>query len=313
MSDISQILSVSYPAVVNERGKAANQWAENALLREMERQKMIDRISFGTQIEHTLDYQANAGAEWMSTDLDNVSLAKTEVLTAAQYTEGILSVPIVYTKADEAKNPSTNQKIALVKSLLENAFESHDEKIEIALFGTTTSGFLGFQTLIPDSGQGTVGGINAASESWWRNYSANYKDDGTDLLAALATAFNTVSKGTGGSSPTLLVSDGEAQALYEGTLQDNQRWVDAQSEGRAGFKTLAYKTARYVFSQHGNSRIYGMNPRHLKLRVSKDAYRKKGEVLEIPAQNAHVCKIFSMLQATTNNKSRVFVLTQTAA
>lgn len=313
MPTISQILAVSYPAVQDERKKATVQWGDSALMNELERQKAIKRIAFGTTIDHTLDYQRNPGADFLATDLTLVSLAKVEVLTAAQFdTNGQLSIPITWTKADEAKNPSENQKIALVKSLLENADTSHDDLIEEALFAVSTDGFLGLQTIVPDSGQGVVGGIDAGTDVWWRNGSGSYFDDGTDLDAQLTDLFNDAARGTGGKMPKLLVSGSEAQGLYEGGLQTQVRYIDSR-DGDNGFKTIAFKTARWVFSQYAGSRIYGLHPSAFRLNVCKDAYKLKGDTMEIPNMNGFTCKIYSMLQTTTPEKNRNFVMDETAA
>ena len=304
---ISQILAASFTAVANEKNKPMNQWAENAFLRELEAQGAIKRISFGPTLEHTLDYQSNPGASFLATDFQTTSLAKVEVLTAASYDPGQLSVPITWSKGDEARNPSENQKVALVSSLLDNAFTSHDSLIEENLFGTSNDGFLGMASIIPDSGQGTPGGISAVTESWWRNYSTTYLANFTDIEAQMTVAWNTASKGTGGAAPTLIVSGSDAQAGYESTLQTFQRFIDT-SEADGGFKKLAFKTSRYIFSQFGDDHMYFLNPKFFRLNVSKEAYRMKGETIEIPNANGYVVKIYSMLQTTTNNKSRLAVL-----
>ncbi len=307
MSLISQLISASYPAVLNEMRKPANQFAESACLREMERQGYVKKIGMGTAIEHTLDYQRNPGAKFLGTSLEGVSLAETEILTSVSYDPAEISVPITWSKATEVKNPSENQKVALVKSLIENGITSHDDLLEEALFAASTQGFLGFLGLFPVSGQGSPGGVAAATEAWWRNYSATYLTNGTDMNAQLTTAFNTAAKGTGGSMPTLLVSDDTAQALYEAGLSDNKRYIDAK-EGDAGFKILAFKTARWVFSQYCGNNIFGVNPKIVTLNVAKGAFRELGDTIEIPSQNGYVRKIYSMLQLTTSNKSRGFNL-----
>lgn len=309
MPSISQILAASYPAVVNAMKKPANQFAESAFMKALDEAGAIKRVSFGTVIEHTLDYQRNPGASFLASDLEPTSLTKTEVLTAAQFDPGQLSVPIVWSKADEAKNPSENQKVALVKSLLENAITSHDDLVEEALFDVATDGFLGLQSVIPDSGQGSVGGIDASTDVWWRNYSSTYAADGSNIEAQMSKAYNTAAKGTGGSAPSLLVSDGDTQGIFEGSLTPNQRFVNS-GKADAGFTSLAYKNAKYVFSQYGNTRIYFLNPKHLFLNVSKEAYRQLGETIEIPNANGFVRKIYTMIQLTTPNKSRLSLLTQ---
>lgn len=309
MALVDQLIAASYPAVLNAMRKPANQFAESAFLHELERQKMIKHVAMGPTLEFTLDYQRNPGAKFLANDLEAVSLAKVDVLTSVSYTPGELSVPIVWSRGDEIKNSSENQKVALVKSLIENGITSHDDLLEEALFAVSTNGFLGLPSLFPASGNGSPGGVDAAVDAWWRNYAATYLANGTDMNAQLTTAFNTASKGTGGMSVSLLVSGDEPQALYEAGLSENKRYIGTD-EGDAGFKVLAFKTARWVFSQYGGDEIYGLNPKIVALYVAKEAFRELGEKAEIPAQNGYVRKIYSMLQFCTNNKSRGFVLSE---
>jgi len=301
---IGQIAAVSYPAVLAEMRKGANQWAESAFMRELERQGAIIHKSLGATIEVPLDYQRNPGTAILANDMQGTSLTKTEVLTSASYAIAEVSVPIVWSKKDEVQNPSENQKIALVKGLLENGIDSHDDIIEQSLFLTSTNGFLGLLTFCPTSGQGSVGGIDSATNTWWRNPTNTYVDD-TDIEAAMTTTWNQCAKGSGAKlQPTLIVSDGPTQALFEGTQQANQRYVDSK-ELNAGFKTLAFKSARYVFSQYGTTSQFFLNPKNLSVVASKEYFRDKGDQQEIENANAFVMKIYSALQTVTNNKSRI--------
>lgn len=304
---ISQIVAVSYPAVLAEMRKAANQWSESALMRELEKQGGIERKSLGATIEAPLDYQRNPGTAILATDLTQTSLTKTEVVTSASYDIAEVSVPIVWSKKDEVMNPSENQKIALVKSLLENGINSHDDIIEQSMFLTSTNGFLGLLTVVDKTnGQGSVGGIDSGVNSFWRNQLSTYVDD-TDIESAFTSVWNASAKGSGSKlMPTLMVSDGPTQALFEGTQQANQRYVDSD-ELKAGFKILAFKTSRYVFSQWATTSIYFLNPKNFNLVVSKEYFRDRGDTQEIPNANGFVTKIYSALQMVTNNRSRLGV------
>lgn len=301
---IGQMAAVSYPAVLAEMRKGANQWAESALMRELERQGGIKRQSLGPTIEIPLDYKRNPGTDFLATDMTSTSLNKTEIMTSASYTVAQLSVPVVWSKMDEVQNPTENQKIALVKQLLENGINSHDDAIEEALFATTaTDGFNSLLTLFADTGQGTVGGIDSATETWWRHNATTYTG-ASDIEAGMTTAWNAAAKGSGATSvPTLLVSGSTAQAQFEGTQQALQRYVDSD-EVKAGFKILAFKTARYVFSQYGGTMVFVVNPKTTQLVVSKEYFRDKGDTSEIQNANAFGFKIYSALQFVTGNKSR---------
>lgn len=306
---IGQIASVSYPAVLADKRKPANQWSESALFRAFEKMGFIDRRSLGATIEAPIDFRRNQGADFLATDLTPVSLAKTEILSTASYSIAELSIPVVWSKGDDAKNPSENQKIAFVKALLDNAIDTHDDMIEEALFATTTDGFLGFATLVPTTGQGTVGGIPAATETMWRNPADTYLADGSDIEAVLEELFLTAAKGTGaGSQPKLLVSGMEAVALFTSTQIGQQRFAGNKAD--AGFESIAFKTAPFVYSQYGDDKIYGLTNRALKLVVSKQYFRDKGETRETDEANGFVFKIYSALQTITNNKSRLFVASE---
>lgn len=306
---IGQIAAVSYPEVIAENKKAANQWAESAFMRALEKLGAIDRRNLGEVIEAPLDYRRNPGAQFLANDLTPVSLAKTEVLTAASYDIAQLSVPVVWSKGDDAKNPSENQKIAFVKGLLDNGIQSHDDLIEEALFTTTTDGFIGMATLIPTTGQGTVGGIDAGTETFWRNPADTYLADGSDIEAVLTDLWNNATKGTGGMAPKLLVSGDAANSLFESTQVSLKRFMGV-SKADGGFESVAFKTAPYVFSQYGDDKIYGINPKSFRLVVSKQYFRDKGETRETEDANGFVFKIYSALQTVTNNKSRLFVASE---
>ena len=314
MPGLSQILSASYPKVLAQL-KKDNQFAESALLREMERQGAIKTVSGGPTIECPLDYQRNPGASTLATDVTSTSTTKTDVLSSASYTPAMISVPVVWTKADEAQNPSENQKVDLVRFLLENAVTSHDDLLESIILGTSSDGFLGLKNLLPNNGQGTIGGINAAADTWWRNYGATYVTAGTNILTDLTTAWNAAAKGTGTKlAPSIIVSSAAVQALYESKLQPNMRFINTE-EADGGLKVLAFKTARYIFSPYGEAqsgagtgRIFGFNPSNFRVVLFKGAVRDLGETVEFPDKQAYVKKMFTMGQFVTSNKSRGFVL-----
>jgi hypothetical protein len=292
--------------------KAQNQWSENAALREFEKQGVINKTDLGPTIEVPLDYRANPDTAVLAGDQDEASLVKTEVLTSASYSVAQISVPVVWTKGDEAKNPSDNQKVALVKQILENGINSHDDLIEQLIFTSSTAGgdeFNGLDNLVSSAGTGTVGGIDSGVEIWWKNYADTYTD-ASDIEATFTTAYNKASKGSGSTlQPKFMISGVTPHVMYESGLQTLQRFSDS-AEADAGFKVLMFKGARYVFSQFGGTKVYFLNPKTYQVVVSKQYFRDKGNTIEIPSQNAFVFKIYSALQAVVNNRSRLAVVDQ---
>lgn len=307
---ISQIYAASFNAVVNDSRKPSQPWLQNSLMNKMQAMNMVNREDFGPQIEQTIDYRRNPGTDFLATDLTPTSMAKTEILTAAVYTPANLSVPVVWSKSDELQNPEKSQKVALVASLINNGLASHDDAIEEGLFATSTDGFLGFATLLPTSGQGNVGGIDASLETWWRNDSDTYAADGSDIEAVLTELWNTASKGSGSSMVVdLMFSGPDPHALFESTQVPQQRYIDTQ-DFKIGAKTLAFKTAGYIFSQYGGTKIYGVPSKGFKLKVSRKYFRDKGEIIPLESAEGWKTSIFSGLQLVTNAKSRGFVADQ---
>lgn len=236
-------------------------------------------------------------------------MVKTEVVTSAVYDIAQLNVPVTWTKGDDARNPTEAQKIALVKQLLENGINSHDDQIEQCIFTTSAAGgveITGLTDLVPESGQGTVGGIDASVETWWRNASDTYTD-GSDIEATMTNVFNIAAKGSGSQlQPKVLISGSTPNSLFESQLQALQRFTSS-SEASAGFKVLQFKTADYIYSQYGGDDIYFLNPKNYQMIVSKQYFRDKGTTYDVPGQNAFYFLIYSALQFVTNNKSRLGV------
>lgn len=300
--NIGQTVAVSYNAVLNDQRKPANQWSDSSYLQEMEAQGGIKRDDFGVQIEETLDYRRNPAGVIQATDLQPLSLQKTEVFDAAQYDIAEIVEPMTWSEKDEVQNPTVNQKIAFVAGLITNCLDSHDDLLEQGSLSTSTNGFIGLQNLISTAGTGTVGGIDSGTYTFWRNVTVTYTDD-TDVEAALTSCWNTASKGSRSKmKPSLIVSDGATNALFEGTQQGLQRY--GGQDFKAGAKSIMFKTAPCVFSQWASTTFFMFNVKSLRIRVSKGSFRRRSET--IPLQNATgwTSRIYTACQQTTNNRSR---------
>ena len=309
---IGQIAAASYPAVLADMRKPTNNWSANPALKSMERAGFIERTAFGNVIEVPIDYRSNPDAAVLIGDQDTASLVKTEVLTAASYDIAQLNVPVTWTKGDEAKNPTDTQKVSLTRALMENGINSHDDLIEQYIFTTSTAGGVelnGLSDLVTTDGNGTVGGIVASVETWWKNQ-FNTFTDGSDIEASMTELFDNCAKGSGETNaPTFLLSGSASHALYESQLQSLQRFVNVD-EADAGFKTLAFKGAKYVFSFRGGATVYFLNPKNYKICVSSTYFRDKDETRPVNGQNAWYFFIYSALQIVVTNRWRLGRLTQ---
>lgn len=314
MAALSQLVTTAYSEVLADARKPHNQWKESAFLRLAEKVGMIKRRPGGAAIEYPLDYRKNPDVDFLATDFTPTSTTQTSIFAGASYDMANLVSPFNWSIADEARwSGDVNRKIDAVKNMIRNAIDSHDDELELRSFSTSTDGFLGLQNLVPTSGQPNIGGIDGASATYWRNYATTYALNGSDLNAKLITAYGTASKGTGAElTPEVLVSGLTAQALYEGNLTDLKRFMGEET-GDAGFKFLAFKDAKWVYSQYGGTLttnpIYMLNKTSYNIVVTKGYFRRLEDAQRFTNAAARNQMVFSQVQACVNQPSRCAVLT----
>lgn len=304
MSQFSQIVAATFDAVTNEKNKAANQWSENALMRFLEAKGALQRVPGGPQLEFTLDTVVNPDAAFLASDTSATSTTKTEVLDAVKYDWALFVAPINWSIADEAKN-SGEKKVDLVSSLVDNAMESHDDQFEGGLFSaTSTNGFLSLPVLFTEDGTGTIGGVNAATDTYWAN---QFEDYTTDLQLGLNIVYAATAKGSGGATPDLLVTSSTTWATYADLLSDQVRF-DQINKVNNGVKALQFADADLIFShKYSSDSVFGLNTKQTKLYVIKDFYRQRRSEIELPNAATMTMKVVSMAQIATKNRSRNFV------
>jgi hypothetical protein len=302
----SQLVAATYDAAVAERGKAANQYAESALLSALEKKGGIKRIPGGSTLTLQLDYRRNPGTDFLATDVTATSTTKTEVLTQASYDFATLVVPITWSITDEILNSSPNQKVDLVAGLVDSAFQSHDDALEEAFFAAAaTDGMLSLPVLASADGTGTVGAIDAGTETFWANQFDTYDISDADIDAVLPALFHACAKGSGSAlAPNLVTSGVVPYSQFESQLQANQRYGSGD-KGVAGFEHLMCVTAPYVYSKFGGADVFLLNTKSTKLFVAEGGWRKRTSSVEHVNAAAMTMKVVSVCQIATNNRSRM--------
>lgn len=301
MSQFSQIVAATFDKVSNEKNKADNQWSENALMNFLEKKGGLKRVGGGPKLEFTLDTVVNPDAGFLATDVSATSTTKTSVLDAASYDWALFVAPINWSISDEAKN-SGEKKVDLVTSLVDNAMESHDDQFEAGLFAATaTNGFLSLPVLFTEDGTGTVGGIVSGTDTHWLNA---FEDYGTDLHLGLNINFAECSKGTGGSSPDLLVTGITTYATYADSLQANFQYRETKKVD-AGIQALGFSGADMIFShKYTGDTVWLLNTKVTKLYVIKEFYRQRRSEMELPNAATMSMKVVSLAQIATKSRSR---------
>ena len=176
--------------------------------------------------------------------------------------------------------------------------------------GTGSSGLEigGLQLLVADDPTtGTVGGIDRASFTFWRNIAFDATTDG----GAAATAANIIGYMNdvhvqlirGSDRTKLIVADANYYTLYEEALQSIQR-ITRVDQGESGFETIMYKGVPVMLDQAApDDHMYFLNTDFLFWKVHRDANFSMGDEKSAVNQDAIVKPLLFMGNLTLSNGS----------
>ena len=212
-------------------------------------------------------------------------------------------------------NSGSARIINLAKSRLTNAMNTFANQFSADIYstGSLTNQINGLQALVADSGQGTVGGIDSATYSFWRNtvQSAAAPLQGGGAITVSETTIENdfmlplwMELTRGNDTPDLIVMSNDYYRFFEKSQTSLKRYTRA-TEAQAGFESLAYKTADVVFdggSGIPSSRMYFLNTKYIKLCVHRDANLTVQEQMQPSNQDGVVIPILWMGNLTISNR-----------
>lgn len=311
----TQQVASTYDAVINERNRGADQWSDTSALNALEEMGGVKRVPGGATPSATLDYRANTAGDFLASDTTATGTSKTEVLTQSSPAWATLVVPSNWSVVDEDLNSDTNAKVPLIANIVDNQIQTHDYMIEQAMFATTggTDGFATFIDLFTIDGTGTVQGIVAGTETWWKNQFKDWASDtGATLLADYNTLYFSCQKGSLGRQPNVIIANSTLYGAWLAANQANQRFLDAKEVRTLGAGKSAYHiNARYIFSSvitTAQDDAYMFNTNDTFLAVVKGSFRKRRSPVDFSNALMVNMKVYSILQLMTRNRSRGGVL-----
>lgn len=260
----------------------SNSNAITALLRQGDRVRVIDG---GKAIACPLAYAEETFAWYSGTDL--LSRAVKETISEADYAPANAVASVTLSGPDLAKNRGRERILNLLEGKLDNAQSTMKNNITKAVYGdgTVAKSFAGLKAFITDDGTGTVGGIDSATWTFWKNqFQEIVRATGLQypaLKAGLNALWMKLVRGT--EHPDLVVADAEVYSTYESGLQENQRYADARL-GALGFETLKYKQAAIVYDGAATGLVggYMINTKYMKFEI----YRGRNfQPLDLPDQS----------------------------
>jgi hypothetical protein len=271
----------------------------------------------GRWLEIPLEYAKNTTVSFFAKG-DTIDITEGEFLTVARWDWKYLAGSIVRYFVDEQKNKGKAAIISLVNSKIDNLQRSLIDKLETSMFGDGTSddgkaidGLGNIVATTPTSG--TVGGINRASYTWWRNQYKNMT--GEDVSVYLRKRFNNMfnlcgQQGEGVSRfPDLIVCAQDVYEAYEAELLEIKQIVNKEI-GDLGFGDLQYKGRPITWSPSCPSGYaYFLNTNFLEWRYDSTQQFELTNWKEIPDQvNDRVAQAVVVGNLVCSNCSRQGVI-----
>jgi hypothetical protein len=289
----------------------------NALLNIMKRKGKIKTVSGGYEIAEPLEYGENSTYQRYS-GYDALNTNASDVITSVKFDYQQVALHVVASGREIRMNMGSKERmIDLVKTRKANALKTAANNFSIDLYsdGSLTNQVNGLANIIQTNGQGTVGGIDSATFTFWRN---KFREMTGTNLAATPSVANAASLqadmnalwyqlNRGADKPDLIVFSQDLFALYELGQQQLQRYADGEL-AKAGFNTIKYKDANVVFDDNTNftttaERGYFLNTDYLYLVQHKEAQWTMDDEKRPTNQDAIVVPMYWMGNLVCTNRA----------
>lgn len=270
-------------AIESRTGELADDVTNNtALLFRLKERGKVKPVSGGTSIYQELQYAENSTFMYYD-GYETLNISQQDVITSAEFTWKQAAVSVIISGREEMINSGKERIIELIGARVDNAEATMMNNISAGCYsdGTGSGGkqIGGLQLLVADTPtSGTVGGINRANYSFWRNVSFDATTDG----GAAATSANIQSymnrvyvqlvRNT--DRTDLIVADNIYWRLYLESLQAIQR-ITSDKMGQAGFMSLKYMDADVVLDggfsgDCPTNHMYFLNTKYIFYRPHRD-------------------------------------------
>lgn len=296
----SELASTTYRN--HKKEVADNVSKHNALFRRLTQKGRIRLEDGGLTIVMPLDYQANSTYQRYS-GFDVLNVSAVDVLTAAEFPWRQVAVNLAASGLEIRSNSGANRIVNFTKAKLRNAQRSMANGLSIDIYsdGTAANQINGIQSVIADSGVGTVGGINATTFPFWQNVvnSAAAPIQGGGAVTFSSATIETMMLNTwikltrGTDMPDMIVLSDDLFAMYEQSQTSLKRYAPSDN-GEGGMISMKYKTADVFFDSSGGIPAvhgYFINTDYLELVAHQDANMTIMDELQSVNQDAVVIPV----------------------
>jgi hypothetical protein len=274
--------------------------------------------SGGDFISGPIEYALNTTVQSYS-DTDEFSTTRVDVFDRYEYQWKEYVGTVLMSELEKDRNSGEGQVFDLLPAKMESLRKSLRRKLNEDAYGdgTGNSGkaITGLAALVSSTPTtGTVGGINRANFSFWRNQQTSGAQSSSafdNLRATMRSIYNLCSNGVSEDHPSFGVTDRTVFEGYESLLVANERFTD-KKDGDGAFKNERLKFKGMMLSYDTSctaSTMYFLNPEFYKWIYKTGAWMKGRPAVNPANQTVDIFAVRSMLNTIATQPRRLGVLT----
>lgn len=274
-----------------------------------QRGKLVDH-SGGTQITQPLEYGENDTVDWIGRG-SNLSVEASEIITTAVYDWKFVGGSIVRYFTDEQMNKGEAAIFNYVEKNINNLKKSLTKKINTALMSDGSESALamhGFKKYIESTpATGTVGGIDASTNTWWRNQHTSMLglDHTVYLIDYMRTMFDTCSDDGGTETPQILITTKGIKNWYEDEALDSHYYTESNEMADLGIKGCAFKGAPIIWSSACDTGLmYFINLNFFEIAYDPSTWFEMTEWKNAQDNLERVAQIVAQMQLICSNREK---------
>lgn len=313
-STFSELSAITYRKF-KKRMLTDNVSLHTALYHRIAQKGKIRTTSGGTSIQIPLDFAENSTYQRYS-GYDTLSVQASEVITAAEYEWKQAAVHVTASGRELRINTGPEAIADLVEARVTNAMRTIANNFSTDMYsdGTAANQIGGLQTLVDDAGTDTIGGIAAATFTFWANKvqsAAALLQGGSLTPSATAGVMEQFFQGAwlavtrNMDRPDLIILDDTYFTFYENGLTGLKRYTQSD-QGQGGFISLKYKSADVVYESEDagipDAHGYMLNTNYIGITSHPDANWTEVPEKASVNQDAVVMPIIWMGNMWTSNR-----------
>jgi hypothetical protein len=259
-------------------------------------------------------YAENTTFSWYS-GYETLSVEASDVLSSAAFAWKQANCNVTMSGLEMLKNASDERVFNLIESRIKVAEKTMTNQLSDSLYysNTENSGksIGGLQHLIADlPTSGTVGGIDAQAQTWWRNQFYDFSTgEGAGAITASATTIQRAMNLTylrtlrGADAVDFIVAGESYFSFYEESLQAKQQFQKADV-GDGGFVSYKYKGADVFYDGNcASTRMYFINTDYLHYRPHSERNFTTDDRKAAVNQDAVVVPMYWAGNLTVSNRN----------